>query len=140
MKKIFLLLIFGLLPCMAYSPGYNVLYIAEAMPICPYDKIISIITFIESSNNPLAYNKTEKAVGLFQIRPIRLRDYNEKANKNYTLKDCFDPIISKKIFLFYARKYEPTDFEGISHEWNGKYGKTDKYWKKVKKRLEKISH
>jgi hypothetical protein len=38
---------------------------------------LNIIAQIESSNNPMAYNSRTQAVGLYQITPICLADFNE---------------------------------------------------------------
>jgi hypothetical protein len=135
MKKLLLLILFGVLSHIAYAPKNKCMYIARGVVIEPYGTISKTIALVESSNNPLAYNKTEKAVGLYQIRPIRLRDYNEKTGSNYELKDMFDPVINKKVFLYYATKYRYNDYESIARDWNGKYGHTDKYWRIVKSKL-----
>ena len=137
MKKLFLLLIFSVLCGIAYSPEYKCLYIAKATEINPIKRIWDAICFIESSNNPKAYNRVERATGIVQIRPIRLRDFNQQTGKHYKINEMFDPVKSKEIFIFYANKYNPYDYEGISREWNGKYGHTDKYWKRVKNELQR---
>ncbi len=62
-----------------------------------YDKIIEI----ESSGNPLAYNKHSKARGLMQITPIVLKEWNKFNAQKHTSDDLFNPEINKKIGEWY---------------------------------------
>jgi hypothetical protein len=78
----------------------------------------------------------ELAYGAYQIRAIRLRDYNQRNGTHYRLKDCYDPKISKKIYFYYASKFDPTDYEGICKAWNGRGRSNQDYWMRVKKRIE----
>jgi hypothetical protein len=92
---------------------------------------------VESSNNPNALNRTERAMGIVQIRTIRLKDYNQRTSKKYRLKDCYDPNISKEIWNFYASGFHYTQQEQIAKGWNGR-GKSNRiYWAKIKKQLDK---
>ncbi len=45
---------------------------------------------VETKLDTLAYNREERAVGYFQIRPIRLRDYIERTGSKYKLKEMYD--------------------------------------------------
>jgi hypothetical protein len=105
-------------------------------PICPLKRLSGVVAWVESKNNPNALNRLENAVGLYQIRPIRLKDYNQRTQSHYKLKDCYDPKINKMIWEFYASGFYPTDYEGICKGWNGKGKSNQIYWNKVKKRLE----
>jgi len=119
-----------------YSPASNTLIITTKPPISPYQTLWEATTFIESSNNPNALNRLENAVGIAQIRPIRLKDYNQRTGKSYSLRQMYDPIISKEIWLFYATTFHPSQSEQIAKAWNGK-GKSNKvYWRAVKKQME----
>ena len=63
------------------------------------EKVISL----ESSYNPLAYNKRSKARGLMQITPICLKEWNERRDlkKQYSLIDLWNPIVNRKIGTWY---------------------------------------
>ena len=54
---------------------------------------LAIISQLESSNNPKAFNWKSKATGLFQITPICLQDYNANhthKEDRYTMNDMWD--------------------------------------------------
>lgn len=90
---------------------------------------------VEGKCDTLAYNPIEEAVGYFQIRPIRLEDYNKRTESNYTMKDMFNYEISEKIFLYYAGKIGPYNFEQIARNWNGSGHRTINYWNRIKQYL-----
>jgi len=112
-----------------------------------FSKFLDVLGQVESSNNPKAYNKKEKALGIYQIRPQYFKDaqdFNPKL-KNYTHKDCFNPLISAWVVKSYMRRWEPkalkeNDFETLARLHNGGCGfrnKTgqakinlDKYWER----------
>ena len=57
---------------------------------CAGEVNIPAIIQIESSGNPLAWNKSEDARGLMQIRAITLREWNNfHPDEQYTAKDLF---------------------------------------------------
>jgi soluble lytic murein transglycosylase-like protein len=62
---------------------------------------------IESSGNPLAYNPTSQARGLYQITPICLKEYNNFHTKKYSTQDLFNPTINEKIAKWYLTKRIP---------------------------------
>ena len=66
-----------------------------------------IISQIESSNNPQAYNSATSAYGLYQITKPCLMDYLACHNDRFTLKDMFDPIKSRKVADFYLNRKIP---------------------------------
>ena len=68
---------------------------------------INKIIQIESSNNPIAYNRLTKAKGLMQITPICLKDYNDNHKKKYTSQQLFNPAINKIIGTWYLTKRIP---------------------------------
>jgi len=74
---------------------------------CAFSLDLSIIKQIESSGNPLAYNKSSHARGLFQITPICLKEYNNFHTEQYDLSDLFNPIINEKIAAWYLEKRIP---------------------------------
>lgn len=123
----------------AYSPVNKMILLPVSEVINPYIELYQATTIVESKCNPLAYNETEQATGIVQIRPIRLKDYNERTGKKYSLQDCYNPSISKEIFMYYASKHLPTDYEAISKKWNGKGKSNEIYWQKVLSEMEKIN-
>jgi len=136
MKK--LILILCILFCVTQagnSPPIKTLIIARDEPINPYERLFEAICMVESHNNPGAFNKKERATGIVQIRPIRLKDYDKRTGKSYTLHDCFDKKISREVFLFYAQKYPASQLSRIAKRWNGSGRKTENYWKRVKSNL-----
>jgi hypothetical protein len=134
MKKILLMLLLLLLSNGVYNSTINVIYIAKLAPIEPFKQLSLAIGMVESSCNTLAYNPIENAVGYYQIRPIRLKDYNNRTGNHYKMKDLYDYNVSKKIFLYYCDLIGP-DIETISKRWNGTGPLTISYWNKVRKYL-----
>jgi len=134
-RKILLLISLLLIAARAAAPGLQVLFIMASKPIDGYERLVNAVILVESSGDTLAYNETEKAFGAFQIRPIRLLDYNQRTGKNYKNKDCFNLKISKEIFLFYAKRISFCDYQSIACSWNGSGKETLEYWEKVKSHL-----
>jgi len=62
---------------------------------------LDIISFLESSNNPLAYNSKTKATGLYQITPICLLEFNKFKGKDYTLFSLFNPKRNYEVAYWY---------------------------------------
>jgi hypothetical protein len=86
---------------------------------------------VESNLDTLAYNPKENAVGYFQIRPIRLKDYNNRVGANYVLTDMYDYDKALEVFMYYVT----LDMESTCKAWNGR-GKSNKvYWQKVSRLL-----
>jgi len=134
LKKIILVIFFILSFVLRVSaPNTRSLVITSSDPINPYKKLIMAIGIVETKCDTLAYNPIEKAAGIFQIRPIRLEDYNRRTGNNYSMKDLFRYDVSKKIFLYYADQIGPHDFEKIARRWNGSGKMTINYWNRIKK-------
>lgn len=129
---IFLLL---LLSFRATAPDIKVAYIKVSEPIDVYDRLINAVIMVESFGDSMAYNLNEEAIGAFQIRPIRLLDYNQRTGNNYEAKDCYSYKISKEIFLYYAKRIGFPEYELIARNWNGSGETTLDYWEKVKLHL-----
>lgn len=56
------------------------------------------IAMIESSGNPLAINAKDDSIGLYQITPICLKEWNQfHKNEKYSREDLFNPIINERI-------------------------------------------
>lgn len=134
-KKIITLTFLSALAFKVFAPSNGALVIIDTLPVNPYRKLIHAIGKVETSLDTLAYNPVEEAAGYFQIRPIRLKDYNMRTGSNYTMNDLFDYNISEKIFLYYAFQIGPYDFKSIAMQWNGSGPRTINYWNQVKKYL-----
>ena len=76
------------------------------------------IAMIESSGNPLAWNRKDDSRGLYQITTICLKEWNNfHATKRYTMQDLWDVRINTEIAEWYLNKRIP---QMIKH-----YGKED---------------
>jgi hypothetical protein len=135
LKKIVIITFLFTFAFKAFAPSNDALVIINTPPVEPFKQLIHAIGMVETQYDTLAYNPLEKAVGYFQIRPIRLEDYNERTGSNYSPYNLFDYNISEKIFLYYASQIGPYDFEQIARRWNGSGKSTIEYWKQVKKFL-----
>lgn len=118
-----------------FAPSSVFLVIEHRSPVNPYKQLINAIGKVETNYDTLAYNPVEQAAGFFQIRPIRLEDYNKRTGSSYRMEDLFNYKISEKIFLYYAARTDPHDLEKIARSWNGSGAKTIEYWKKVREHL-----
>ena len=134
-KSIYIILVLFSFMLRATAPNTNSLTIVYPDPVEPYKKLIYAIGTVETMHDTLSYNPVEQAVGYFQIRPIRLQDYNRRTGSKYRLKDMYDYKISEKIFLYYADQIGPYNFEKIAKNWNGSGPRTNHYWKRIKKYL-----
>jgi hypothetical protein len=119
----------------ATSPSREAIVIFDKPPVVPYSQLIWAIGFVETMNDTLAFNPIEQAAGIFQIRPIRLEDYNHRTGSSYKMKDLFDYRISEKIFLYYADQVGPYNPEQIARRWNGSGHMTTYYWNRIKELL-----
>jgi|ERR1035437_478705 hypothetical protein len=128
--RIILIIILLFLSIRAFCPNIKVICLAKEHPVNVHERLINAIVMIESNGNNNAYNPIENACGAFQIRPIRLKDYNKRTGNNLKISDCFDYEISKKVFLYYANQYDYRDIKGVCRNWNGK-SKGNKYYNKI---------
>ncbi|MGA1977074.1 MAG: hypothetical protein ABSG89_04380 [Bacteroidales bacterium] len=129
-----ILLVFSLLLTIRVTaPGFKFAFVSTPEPIYPYERLIKAIVQVESKGDTMACNLVEEAFGAFQIRPIRLQDYNQRTGNNYKMTDCYNYQISKRIFLFYATRF--MDYESVARSWNGSGENTLVYWDKVKSYL-----
>ena len=130
--KSLIIILLLMLTSKAGAPDHKVAYILVSEPIGAYDRLIKAVVLVESFGDTMAYNLTEEAVGAFQIRPIRLLDYNQRTGNNYTSEECYNYEISKKIFLYYADQIGIPHYETIARNWNGSGVTTLDYWERVK--------
>jgi len=133
MKIVFTTFLLLLSTIEAFAPANESLVIVTTSPVEPFKNLIHAIGIVETKCDTLAYNPVEEAVGYFQIRPIRLEDYNKRTGSSYKMKDLFNYEISEKIFLYYAEQIGPYDLERIAKKWNGSGQLTIHYWNKIKK-------
>jgi soluble lytic murein transglycosylase-like protein len=75
------------------------------------DVNMDVIKQIESSGNPLAYNRSSKARGHYQITPIVLEEFNHYKRTNYTSNDLFNPATNFLIADWYMNKRIPQMFK-----------------------------
>lgn len=116
----------------AFAPGNGAIVIIENDAVNPFRDLIHAIGMVETRFDTLAYNPIEEAVGYFQIRPIRVEDYNHRTGSSYTKNDMYDYKVSEKIFLYYASQIGPYNFKQIAMNWNGSGPLTTIYWKRVR--------
>lgn len=78
------------------------------IPLKPSTVDMNKIYFIESSNNPNAYNERSQARGLGQITPIVLKEWNNFHPKNQvTSDDLFNADVNKQISSWYMNERIP---------------------------------
>jgi hypothetical protein len=135
LKKIFSITVLLMIAYKVFAPGAVSLVVKYTPPVEPFKRLIHAIGKVETGSDTLAYNPLEEAVGYFQIRPIRVADYNRRTGSTYSTKDMFDYKISEKVFLYYAIQIGPYNFEQIARNWNGSGNSTLQYWAEVKKCL-----
>ena len=110
--------------------------------------LVDAIIWVESRGDTSAYCKRKDAVGVLQIRPIMLREVNrildlQGSSTIYTLEDRWNRDKSIQMFNVIANYYhETSSYEKIARCWNGgpkglQKKQTQKYWRKVQKRLNK---
>ena len=109
-------------------------------------EILDAICFVESSFRDSAYNASEDAVGILQIRQCMVNDVNRilgrrGINSLYSMEDRWCPNKSLEMFNIYVGHYGLTDPEEIARCWNGgprgmSYTYTEPYWDKVQSYLD----
>jgi hypothetical protein len=129
---VFLFLSFSI---QALAPCWKSMTVFITPAINPYKQLVFAIGMVETMGDTLAFNPLEEAAGYFQIRPIRLLDYNKRTGSNYTLKDLFNYETSEKIFMYFADQIGPYDLEQIARKWNGSGHMTINYWDRIKEYL-----
>lgn len=104
-----------------------------------YLPLINAIVHVESRGDTKLIGKDDD-VGMMQQLEISVEEanrLNKFNNKNYTLKDRFDPKSQIEMFLIIQDHYNKSgDFETAARLWNGHDFKKQKpatlaYWKKV---------
>ena len=90
---------------------------------------LDAISFIESSNDPNAFNESSQAAGLFQITPICLAHYNDTHSTEFTVNDLFTPSRNREIaeWYFWWLSDRCDSVEEILIAYNFGYGNLRKY-------------
>ncbi|MDP4224177.1 MAG: hypothetical protein Q8868_12775 [Bacteroidota bacterium] len=127
-----MLLLLGL---KSLAPVSSTLTIFDITPVRPFNSLMYAVGMVETMGNSFAYNEFEDAVGIFQIRQVRVDDYNRRTGCNLKLEDMFDDKVSEKVFLYFATLIGPYQIEKIARAWNGSGPMTDFYWSRIKSYL-----
>lgn len=135
MKKLLLIPPFLLVFTALCTHSYTWLPIEVKEPVKPFEIVFEAVCQIESNGNPLAYNSDEGAVGIVQIRKIKLDDYNRLTGSNIKHDDCFSVEISKEIFLWHMAQYGVYRIDEAIRRWNGDGEMSYQYLQKVKNQL-----
>jgi soluble lytic murein transglycosylase-like protein len=112
--------------------------------------LLTALIAVESSGDPNAIGDNGLAYGCLQLHSAYVQDAAEYARQDWTHEDAFDPETAKQIVRAYMARYatkkrlgrEPT-YSDLAKMHNGgpngsKKAVTDKYWQKVKKKLEQL--
>jgi hypothetical protein len=135
LRKLIFTVIFLLVSFRVVAPGNNTLTLFESPGIQPFSALMYATAMVETMGNPMMYNELENAVGIFQIRQVRVDEYNQRTGSNYSLTDMFDVKLSEKVFLYFASLFKSHDLERIAKAWNGSGPLTELYWKRIKEYL-----
>lgn len=107
----------------------------EGLTVARRNEIIVIIARIESNFNHTAFNALEEAAGMFQIRPVMVREVNRLVGyEKYSIDDRYSISSSIDMFVDYNNIVNPEwDYERAARLWNGgitgmKKRSTDVYW------------
>jgi hypothetical protein len=139
LRIIFISSFFLVSPLASIAPDTNHLNLELPSPINPFEPLMYAIGMVETMCNTRAYNEFENAVGIFQIRQVKVDEYNRQTNGNYNLSDMFDYEISRKVFLHFASKVGPYNFEKIAKAWNGSGPMTEFYWARIRSHLKELN-
>ena len=114
------------------APPNNSGVVFESEGINYYEPLIKAVVMVESSNGKHTYNPDEGAVGWFQIRQVRVDDYNKERGMDHKLADFYDYDLSREMFLYYCKG---RSFESVAKSWNGSGPMVIDYWNRVKSYL-----
>lgn len=117
-------------------PGVNIPVILKAEALNNLEAIWRAVCQVESGGNRWAWCidvNGKPSIGISQIQQSRIGHYNQLTGASYTLDDCFDPEISKEVFMYFAERIG--NEEKLIRAWNGSGPATIKYYEKVKSKL-----
>lgn len=112
--------------------------LANARELTNFNQFLIILAKLESSNDPKAYKESEKAIGLYQIRPDYFADAQE-FNKDlikYRHSDCYNPEIAKKVVQSYILRYSNSKIDSFE-TWAKMHNGGGRYWLVKKKNYQK---
>lgn len=136
MKRMNLILIFSLFSACLSAPPYPVVYIPISEELNEYTPLIRAVVKVESNNGKYLFNEKENAIGYFQIRECRIKDFNKRTGKNYLHSDMYDYDKSKEVFLYYC---QGRSYEQVARAWcSGEAGTkkaSQNYYLKIQKEL-----
>ena len=120
----------------AFAPSAKSLWIERIEPIRPYERMLKAIAKIESQNGNKNYlfDPSDSSCGDFHIRPIRLRDYNQRTGNRFKMADVYNYDIAKRIVLYYISQCDYRDVKAMSIAHNG-VSKRNLYYQKIQKTL-----
>jgi hypothetical protein len=120
----------------------------EVVTISTFDNMLNGIELVESGGDPWAIGDGGEAVGSYQIHKIYVDDVNRILDKRmivhrdfpFTYKDRYDPKKSREMATIFLKHYGGST-EEMARKHNGgpqghKKKATEKYWAKVKARME----
>ena len=117
-------------------PGADIPVILKQEPLNNLEAIWLAVVQVESNGNPDAFCidiNGLPSVGVAQIQPSRIAHFNRLTGASYTLADCFDAEVSKRVFMYFARRIG--NEERLIKAWNGSGEMTEIYLTKVKRYL-----
>jgi hypothetical protein len=133
MKRILLIVFMLSLAITPFATTEREIAIAAGEAINPFTEVWNAACIVESQGDASAYNDQDPnggSHGIVQIGHMKLDDYNADNGTSYTLEDCYDVNISRKIFMWHYMQYG-TDIETACKAWNGSGPMTEIYWLKV---------
>ena len=136
MKKTFVLLMTSLSLSLSAPPAEYQPVILQTEPLNRLEAIWQAVIMVESGGNPDAWvidTNSKPSIGIAQIQQSRVEHFNRLTGEKYKHEDCFDPDISKEIFMFFARRIG--NEKEIICRWNGSGPMTEIYYEKVLKHL-----
>ena len=121
---------------------------------------LNALTMVESGGNPSAYNPNEKAIGVLQIRPIMVAEYNRLTGQSAEHVQAWHApwsfMLAETVLRAYAdliarEQGVPATWQQLAYCWNGglsarhrvahprrdpKQINLERYWQKVRVYLE----
>lgn len=139
MKKKLIVILLLWIPVQLLAPAERCLTIIQTEAINPYIPYWNAVGYVESRFDPYAINKEDPnggSHGIVQIGQEKLDEYNTANGTHYTLQDCYDIEISRKIFMWHMMQFN--DIEIAVKRWNGSGPKTLDYWELIQNRLKEL--
>ena len=130
--------------------------LASSVHALTMDDVIDALIKVESSGNAAAFNESENAIGVLQIRPIMVKDYNRIYGTDFEHCVAWNVdaarMIAIGIFRHYSKNIEQPNAKHFAFIWNGggsawarvdvprndtKQKNLERYWQKVLTALKK---